>query len=139
MLSHLKSLFRTKGPMEAIASTSITTASGNAIDREFYVHTSNITMKVNKIYICASTKSAADEDLTIRKVTSGTAIASGVALTAAVISLDGLTNNTNTVPALTTTAASLFVKKGDRLALDFTGSPTSMVAAVSVELVPASV
>ena len=72
----------------------------------------------------------------IRKVPSGTALASGTALHSGTYNLVG-TVATNQALTLSTTASDLLLAAGDRLAFDLTGTATSAIGAVSVTLAPA--
>lgn len=69
----------------------------------------------------------------IKKAPSGTAAASGTAITASTFALDA-TTNTNLTPGLTTTAADLNLAAGDSLCLDVTGTLTSATGVITVEL-----
>lgn len=72
----------------------------------------------------------------IRKVPTGTALTSGTALHASTFNLVG-TAATNQILTLSTTAADLLLAAGDRLAIDYTGTATSAIGAVTVTLAPA--
>ena len=75
----------------------------------------------------------------IRKVPSGTALASGVLLHSGTYNLVG-TAATNQIIALVTGAAApaaLLLAAGDRLAIDYTGTATSAIGCVTVTLAPA--
>lgn len=72
----------------------------------------------------------------IRKVASGTALTSGTALHSGSINLKG-TAATNQSLTLSTTATTLALAAGDALAIDFTGTLTSAVGAVTVGMNPA--
>jgi hypothetical protein len=72
----------------------------------------------------------------IRKVASGTALASGVALHSGSYNLVG-TAATNQTLTLSTTASDLVIPAGTRLAIDYTGTATSAIGAVTVTLAPA--
>ena len=73
---------------------------------------------------------------TIRKVPSGTAITSGTALHSSTYNLVGSVN-TSQVLTLSTTTSDLLLKAGDRIAVDFTGTATSAVGSITVNLSPA--
>lgn len=72
----------------------------------------------------------------IRKVPSGTALASGTALHSSSFNLAG-TANTNQTLTLSTTASDLVIAAGDRIAFDLTGTATSATGAITVHLAPA--
>lgn len=72
----------------------------------------------------------------IRKVPSGTALASGTALHSGSFNLVG-TAATNQILTLSTTAGVLLLAAGDRLAFDLTGTATSAIGCISVALAPA--
>lgn len=71
----------------------------------------------------------------IKKAPSATAIGSGTALHSGTINLKG-TAATNQSLTLSTTATDLLLDAGDRIGIDFTGTLTSAVGAVTVTLVP---
>lgn len=73
---------------------------------------------------------------TIRKVPSGTALASGTALHTGTYNLVG-TAATNQTLALSATASDLLLAAGDRLAADWTGTATSAIGCITVHLSPA--
>lgn len=72
----------------------------------------------------------------IRKVPSGTALASGTALHSSSYNLVG-TAATNQTLTLSTTASDLALAAGDSLAFDLTGTATSAIGAITVTLNPA--
>lgn len=72
----------------------------------------------------------------VRKVPSGTAITSGTALHSGSYNLVG-TVNTSQRLTLSTTASDLLLAAGDRLAIDYTGTATSAIGSVTVNLSPA--
>ncbi len=72
---------------------------------------------------------------TIRKAASGTALTSGTALHSGTFDLKG-TVATNKALTLSTTAGVLDLAAGDRLVVDFTGTLTSAVGAITVALTP---
>lgn len=72
----------------------------------------------------------------VRKVPSGTAITSGTALHSSSFNLVG-TVNTSQVLTLSATAGDLLLKAGDRIAIDYTGTATSAIGSVTVNLSPA--
>ena len=72
----------------------------------------------------------------IRKVPTGTALASGTALHSGSYNLVG-TANTNQILALSIVASDLLMAAGDRLAIDYTGVATSAIGVVTVTLAPA--
>lgn len=72
----------------------------------------------------------------VRKVPSGTALASGTALHTGSFNLVG-TAATNQILTLSTTGSDLLLAAGDRLALDYTGTATSAIGCVTVSLSPA--
>lgn len=69
----------------------------------------------------------------VRKVPSGTAIASGTALHSSTFNLKG-TADTNQSLTLSTTASDLLLAAGDCIAVDFTGTLTSATGAITVGL-----
>lgn len=71
----------------------------------------------------------------IKKAPSATALASGTALHSGTFNLKG-TAATNQALTLSTTATDLLIEAGDRIGIDFTGTLTSAVGAVTVTLVP---
>ena len=73
---------------------------------------------------------------TIRKVPSGTALASGTALHSGTYNLVGTALAQQTL-TLSTTDGALLMAAGDSLAFDVTGTATSAVGCVSVTLNPA--
>lgn len=72
----------------------------------------------------------------IKKAASGTAIASGTALHSGSINLKG-TAATNQTLTLSTTASTLELAAGDAVVIDYTGTLTSAVGAVTVAFNPA--
>lgn len=72
----------------------------------------------------------------MRKVPSGTAITSGTALHTGSFNLVGTVNTTQTL-TLSTTGSDLLLAAGDRLAIDYTGTATSAIGSVTVNLTPA--
>jgi len=72
----------------------------------------------------------------VRKVPTGTALASGTALHSSTYNLVG-TAATNQILTLSTTASDLLLAAGDRLAVDYTGTATSAVGCITVTLAPA--
>lgn len=72
----------------------------------------------------------------VRKVPTGTALASGTALHASTYNLVG-TAATNQILTLSTTASDLLLAAGDRLAVDYTGTATSAIGCITVTLAPA--
>ena len=72
----------------------------------------------------------------IRKVPSGTALASGTALHASTYNLVG-TAATNQILTLSTVVSELLLAAGDRLAINYTGVATSAIGCVTVTLAPA--
>lgn len=72
----------------------------------------------------------------IRKVPSGTALTSGTALHSGSYNLVG-TAATNQTLTLSTTASDLLLAAGDRMAVDYTGTATSAIGAITVTLAPA--
>ncbi len=71
----------------------------------------------------------------IRKVPSGTALASGTALHSSTFNLVGTATNTQTL-TLSVTATDLEIAVGDSLVFDITGTPTSAVGSITVVLIP---
>lgn len=69
----------------------------------------------------------------IRKVPSGTAIASGTALHSSTFNLKG-TADTNQTLTISTTASDMLLAAGDALAIDFTGTLTSATGVVTVAM-----
>lgn len=72
----------------------------------------------------------------IRKVPSGTALASGTALHSGSYNLVG-TAATNQTLTLSTIGSDLLLAAGDRIAADYTGTATSAIGAITVTLAPA--
>jgi hypothetical protein len=72
----------------------------------------------------------------IRKVPSGTAVASGTVLHSSTYNLVG-TANTMQALTLSTTASDLLLAAGDAIAFDLTGTATSATGCISVTLNPA--
>lgn len=72
----------------------------------------------------------------VRKVPSATAITSGTALHSGTYNLVGTVNTSQTL-TLSTTASDLLLAAGDRLAIDYTGTATSAIGSVTVNLSPA--
>lgn len=77
---------------------------------------------------------AASATLDVKKVPSGTAVASGTTLLSAAFALDG-TTATNQVGALTATAADRDLAAGDALGSDVTGTTTNATGTLTVTLV----
>ena len=73
---------------------------------------------------------------TIRKVPSGTALASGTALHSSTYNLVGTAATMQSL-TLSTTASDLLLAAGDCIAFDLTGTATSAVGAITVTLNPA--
>jgi hypothetical protein len=71
----------------------------------------------------------------VRKVPSGTAVASGVALHTGTVNLKGSANTVQQM-TLSATEADLLVAAGDSLGADFTGVLTAATGAVTVLLAP---
>lgn len=76
-----------------------------------------------------------DVTLTINKVASGAAIATGTPILAAAMNLKSTAGSVLT-PALVTTDALLWLSPGDALAFDFTGTLTAAIGIVGILLVP---
>jgi hypothetical protein len=72
----------------------------------------------------------------VRKVPTGTGLTSGTALHSGSYNLVG-TAATNQILTLSTTASDLLLAAGDRLAIDYTGTATSAIGAVTVTMSPA--
>ena len=72
----------------------------------------------------------------IRKVPSGTALASGTALHSGSYNLVGTATQSQAL-TLSTTASDLLLAAGDSLAIDYTGTATSAIGSVTVTLNPA--
>lgn len=72
----------------------------------------------------------------IRKVPSGTAVASGTAVHSGSIDLKGTANTVSSL-TLSTSAAALFLAPGDRLAFDLGGTGAAAVGCATVTLIPA--
>jgi hypothetical protein len=72
----------------------------------------------------------------IKKAASGTALTSGTALHSGTINLKG-TAATNQVLTLATTASTLALNAGDCVGIQFTGTLTAAVGAVTIGLTPA--
>lgn len=73
--------------------------------------------------------------IAVRKVPSGTAIASGTVLHTGSLNLKG-TDDTNQTPSLSSTPSDLVLAAGDALAVHLTGVPTTAQGVVSVTLEP---
>lgn len=105
-----------------------------SVDKYFYIATRAERVKaITARPSVAGTGGAATA--VIRKAASGTAITSGTALHSGSINLVG-TVDTNQSLTLSTTPGVLDLKAGDALCIDFTGTLTSAVGAVSVALSP---
>ena len=106
-----------------------------AADASFFVADRAYTVKgIRGVVDVAGTGGACTA--VVRKVPSGTALASGTALHSGSYNLVG-TVATNQTLTLSTTGSDLLLAAGDRLAVDYTGTATSAIGAISVTLAPA--
>lgn len=105
-----------------------------SIDKTFFVAPRALVVQGIKARVTVQGSDGSAVTAVIRKVPSGTAIASGTALHAGSLDLKG-TNNTNlTDPTLSTTAGVLELAAGDALAIDFTGTMTAAVGVATVAM-----
>jgi len=107
----------------------------SSVDKRFYVATRS--MAVESIAGCVTTPGTDGGAVSaiIRKVASGTAVASGVALHSGTFNLKGGGNvNQPLVPSAT--AADLLLNAGDSLAVDFSGILTAAAGVIVVGMNP---
>lgn len=106
-----------------------------SVDKVFSVMTRRMIVKAITGWVTvAGTGGAATA--TIRKVPSGTAIASGTALHSGSFNLVGTAVTVQDL-TLSTTPSDLVLADGDALAIDFTGTLTSATGCITVHLAPA--
>lgn len=108
----------------------------NSVDRAYFVATRAYVVKgiVGRPTVAGTDAGAVTA--VIKKAASGTAISSGTALHSSTYNLKG-TAHTNQTLTLSTTASDLEIPAGTAIGLDFTGTLTAAVGAVTVCLAPA--
>jgi hypothetical protein len=107
----------------------------SSVDMVFF--TAPRQMRVESItgFVTVAGTDASAVTAVVRKVPSGTAIASGTALHSGTFNLKGTAVTTQAL-TLSTTATDLLLAAGDSLAIDFTGVLTSATGAVTVGMTP---
>lgn len=90
-------------------------------------------MKVTSVRVVCSVAGASSSTIGVRKCTTTTAPASGTLVTTAAQALDG-TINTTVTGTLSATAADYTLAAGDRLAIDLTGTISSLVGVIEIGL-----
>ena len=106
-----------------------------SIDKTFFVATRAMRVVGVTVRPTVAGTDAGAVTAEIRKVPSGTAIASGTVVHASTANLKG-TVNTNQNLALSATPANSRLAAGDALAVDFTGALTSATGVVTVAMIP---
>lgn len=106
----------------------------SSIDARFFTAGRNLRVVAIQYGIDTAATDGGGASFIVRKVTNGTAITAGTALN----TLVDLTTVANTTAAasLSTVAGACVLKKGDALALDFTGTLTAAVGNVTVFMIP---
>lgn len=103
-------------------------ANASLVDQVFFI--ANQAYKVKAIYeIHTTAGTVAGCTATIKKVISGSTIANGTALHSSTIALDGTAETLQTA-TLSTNTATLTLAAGDRLALDYGGTLTTLAGVV---------
>jgi hypothetical protein len=87
--------------------------------------------KVVSVKVIASTAGASSSTVGVRKCTGTTAPASGTLVTTAALALDG-TINTTVAGTLSATASDYTLAAGDKLAIDMTGTISSLVGVLTI-------
>lgn len=108
----------------------------SSIDKVSFVATRAYVVKaISGVPVTAGTDAGA-VTAAIKKASGTTAIASGTALHSGTMNLKGTINTVQNL-TLSTTASDLQIAAGDRIGVDFTGTMTAAVGAISVVLAPA--
>lgn len=107
----------------------------SSVDSAFFVADRAMRVKAIRPRVTVAGTDAGAVSAVIRKVPSGTAIASGTALHSGSINLKG-TADTNQTLTLSTTSTDLDLAAGDALAIDFTGTLTAATGVVTVHMSP---
>lgn len=107
-----------------------------SVDKAFFVAPRSMAVQFIKARVDTVGSDAGAVTATIRKVPSGTALASGTVLHTGTVNLKGAAS-ANQLLTLSTTASVLMLAAGDALAIDFTGTMTAAAGCVTVGLTPA--
>lgn len=104
-----------------------------SVDKSFFVADRAYKVKAIRGRVDVAGTDGGAVTATIRKVPSGTALASGTVLHSGTFNLKG-TAATNQTLTLSATSGVLDIAAGDSLAVDFTGTLTSATGTISVTL-----
>ena len=107
-----------------------------SVDKVFAVMARRMIVKAITGWVTVAGTDGGAVTAVIRKVPSGTALASGTALHSGSFNLKGTAVTVQDL-ALSTTLSDLILADGDSLAIDFTGVLTSATGCVTVHMAPA--
>lgn len=107
----------------------------SSVDSAFFTATRSVRVEGITGFVTVAGTDGGAVTATIRKVPSGTALASGTALHSGTFNLKGTAVTTQAL-TLSTTATDLILAAGDSLAVDFTGTLTSATGVVTVAMNP---
>jgi hypothetical protein len=107
----------------------------SSVDAAFFTAPRQLRVEDIRCFVTVAGTDGGAVTAVIRKVPSGTALASGTALHSGTFNLKG-TAVTQQQLTLSTTASDLLLNAGDSLAVDFTGTLTSATGNVTVGLNP---
>ncbi len=137
MIGRLQGLLRSYGTMADVVQYPLIATTADAI---VYTNSTRTAMRVRAIMVRVEVAGTDGGAVTaaFKKCKSGTSIAGGVALHSGTANLKG-TAATNQTLTLSTAngGADCIVAPGDSIAIDVTGTLTSVVALASIDLVPA--
>lgn len=108
----------------------------SSVDKVFFVAPRAMVIQGITARVEAAGTDAGAVSAVIKKVASGTALASGTAVHSGSVNLKG-TAATNQALTLSSTATTIAMAAGDALAIDFTGVLTAAAGVVTVGLTPA--
>lgn len=121
------------GAGQFIQKTAVYNAS--SVDFVFFVATRSVRVEAITGFVTVAGTDASAVTAVVRKVPSGTALASGTALHSGSFNLKGTAVTTQALTP-STTASDLILAAGDSLAVDFTGTLTSATGAITVGMTP---
>lgn len=112
------------------------TAEWNAssVDKTFFVAPRSLVVQRIQGRVTVAGTDGSAVTAVVRKVASGTAIASGNLLHSSSLNLKGTADTNLTALTLTTTLADLRLAQGDAIAIDFTGTMTAATGCVTVAM-----
>jgi hypothetical protein len=125
------------GDTWSVPETSIVTVLLTSGSVDTNVFTADVPMEVVAVREVHSVAGAASSTLDVKKCTGTTAPASGTTVLASTFALDSTANTPvtkNVTSGLSATAANRKLAVGDRLAIDMTGTITSLVGSVNIYL-----